>query len=182
MKKNLVFICSLLLISACGSNTEPTIEKEETNETEETVVHLGQNEEVDNQVFQKYFSTLSDFPEEQGSGNSNEEDGVYSQKANGWPVRNEEYFSNDNLGHYIYDSNEDRIEVAYILYEGATIQGEPLTEDLYVSWIYGFSEEELSDFIQENQAGEAQDRIHFSDEEWKDYSEGHRDTLLQLLD
>lgn len=137
--------------------------------------------ETNSQVAQKYFSDVNDFPNEKGRALSDVEDGVYWQAANGFPLRNGEYFSGENIAYYVFNPDENRVEIAYMLYEGAMIQDETIEEDLYVNWAYDFKEEKVIDLIQENQRGETQNLIHFTDEEWTDYSEGHREFLERSL-
>ena len=80
-----------------------------------------------------------------------------------------------------YDSDSNQIEIANILFEGATIQGIPLEEDLYISWIYDFKNDELQDLVQVNIEDEPQDLIQFTEEDWADLSNGYKENLLQML-
>lgn len=184
MKKFTLFFFALFILSSCNSDSgtrdEETNEGVNDGELQDQVIHLGTVEENSSEVYRNYFSDLDDYPLKDNYVGNKEGD-IYWQKANGSRLREEQYFPNENFAHYIYDSAEDSIEIAYILLEGATLQNMVLKDELYVSWIYDFNEQKVNNLIQENKNGESQDIINFSDDEWEDFSTGHKEFLLQLL-
>ncbi|WP_368645447.1 hypothetical protein AB4027_11475 [Alkalibacterium putridalgicola] len=187
MKNYILLFSTALVISACGTTEDsPEVQPNEdivgkTDIDEETVIDLGEKEAVNNEVKEKYFFDLSEFPTEKGSSEGNKEDNTYWIRANGFPVRGEEYFSSVGLVYAEYDADTDKIEIAHILNEESMIQDIPIEEDLYVSWVYDFTNGELQDLVQVNAEDEPQDVIPFSKEEWSDFSNGYKENLLQML-
>lgn len=146
---------------------------------------LGKPEEIEmeavnNQVEELYFSNLSSFPKEKGQALSDKKNDIYWLWANGFPVRNEEYFSADGLVFANYNANSDQITVANILSKGATVKETTLEEDLYVSWVYDFTNGELQDLVQVNVDEEPRDLIPFTEEEWADFSNGYKESLVRI--
>lgn len=193
MRRYLLLLIATFFLASCSSKEnemseeqvdEDKIEQTETDDEEkETVIKLDQKKEVNNQVMDEYFSDLSAFPTEKGRGEGDKEGDIYWIRSNGFPVRGEEYFSsNNNLTYAEYDADTDQIEVANILNKNETIQDIPLEEDLYVSWTYDFAESELKDLVQVNTENEPQDFIHFTEEEWKDFSTGYKENLMDMLE
>lgn len=160
-----ILLLSISLFLASCSSTGNLVEDqsdEEVVEQTETVIQLGEREDVDNQVVDQYFFKLSEFPAEKGRIETDKQDNIYWLRANGFPVRGEVYFSADGLMTANYDSDNDQIEIANILFEGATIQGVPLEEDLYVSWTYDFKDDKLQNLVQVNAEEEPRDLLHFT--------------------
>lgn len=183
MKNYILLLSTVLLLVAC-STTDDSAEvspDEDTVEQTEAVIQLGEKEAVNNQVVEQYFANLSEFPTEKGKGEGDKEGNIYWVRSNGFPVRGEEYFSSNGLVYAEYDADNDQIEVANILFEGAMIQDVPLEEDLYVSWTYDFIKGELQDLVQVNVKDEPQDLIPFTEEDWADFSNGYKENLLQML-
>src|SRR5699024_8677400 len=183
MKFNILLLSTSLILASCSSKDD--LVEDQSNEDVvdqiETVIQLDEREDVNNRVMDHYFSNFSEFPSEKGRIESNKENNIYWLRANWYRVRGEAFFSADDLIYAYYDSDSNQIEIANILFEGATIQGIPLEEDLYISWIYDFKNDELQDLVQVNIEDEPQDLIQFTEEDWADLSNGYKENLLQML-
>lgn len=189
MKNCILLLGVTLVMGSCSITSSSTDEgigggtsgEVKINENTETVIDLGKNNVVSNQVTEKYFYNVSEFPTRQVDGEADREDNIYWIRSNGFPVRGGKYFSSDGLVYAEYDADTDQIEVANILNEGSMIKNTRLEEDLYVSWTYDFKDEELRDFVQVTPQDESQDLIDFSEEEWADLSCGYKENLLEML-
>lgn len=172
----------LIFMSACETShqNDAQLTEIDSDQAQETVINLGETEEVNSQIYREYFMNLEEIPQDEGSLRLDQNDHIYWMVGRNFPIQNFIYFPEDHILYQRYDEETDTVEIAYVIYAGGNLRDHILEEDLYVSWTYDFASGELRDLMQENAQGEAQDLIHFTDEEWADFSRSHRDNLVHM--
>lgn len=178
--KTKIFLClTLLSLTAC-SNTEQPNEGAQSDQSDQTVIelenneessensHFNQNSEIDSKIYKEFFLTKQLLPKNQMESDVVDD----NQIADG----NQLPIGTDNLSSpyymdYRFNMSEEKLDLALILAEGTIVKEEELTEDVFVHLEYDNKNNNLINIIQENTDGETVDYVDLTEEEWTEVAE-----------
>lgn len=166
---------AVLSLTACSSS-EQSSEGEETSQTEDTVIELDSNEEgnesvnfnknsnIESNIYRDFFFSKKLL--EKGRMESDEIGNTKVAEGNQLPVSTEN-FPEPYYMNYMFNTVEEKLELALILTEGSVVKEEELTEDVFVHLEYNIKNDSLVNVTKENTNGNNVDQFDLTEEEWE---------------
>lgn len=176
-----IFLCiTLLSLTTACSNSEPLNEDAQSNQSEETVIELENNEEnsenvnfnqnskIDSEIYKEFFFKKELLPKDQMESDVVDDNQIAegSQLPIGTDNLSAPYYMD-----YRFNMSEEKLDLALILTEGTIVKEEELTEDVFVHLEYDNKNDNLINIIQENTSGETVDHADLTEEEWIEVAE-----------
>ncbi len=170
---------AILSLTACG-NSEPSNEGAQSNQSEETVIELENNEEdsehvnfnqnskIDSEIYKEFFFTKELLPKNQmESGSVDDHQIAY---GNQMPIGTDN-FPVPYYMDYTLNTKEEKLDLALILTEGSIVKEVELAEDVFVHLEYDSADDALINVAQENASGEKVNHLDLTEEEWNEVAE-----------
>lgn len=131
----------------------------------EKVRDFNQNPDIKSAIYKEHFFEKELLDEGEMEVDVVDEKTVF--EGSKVPVRTEK-FPKPYYVNYIFNTDEDLLELAFILTEGMVADGEELPETIFVYIEYNNEQNEIITLTQENVSGDDVGYVGLFEEEWKD--------------
>lgn len=186
MKKYLIVLFSILLVGCTQINNVETKDEshiidlnESNSESGKLNNNYNRNNEIKSEIYKEYFYDVNLI--ESKKMETDIKDGVYSLLGTDIPLA-EDYFSNIAFINYTYDKNNNLLNVGMILPEGTEVNENLIPEDIFVKWIYDFTNKTIEVLKEENKFGEETNYISLNNEELDKIAEKFRSFIISLAE